>query len=262
DLDSDDTKCICHFRPPKPYPKVEAVVAGLEDDQFCELHQDSAQLDVAFDILNYSMTLSECVKDPSRPKIAYHASVVIKAANMHFVNLEGLPDHSLLLTVKFRRAACTVRGNKMILREKFDGFFPDPPYSRLFNDLYENTWPQKILQVRMPEDRCRRWMTVALVLRAFKQINPDCYCHLVNDLVDEPRVGGLNVREIQKRIKEQLARGVPRREYLVSPQYTVTVNDEEKIERINHAYGIHLMAFIYSGSRFTPLQYIGCPQPL
>ncbi|PWY91122.1 hypothetical protein BO70DRAFT_426018 [Aspergillus heteromorphus CBS 117.55] len=258
----DDTECFCHRRPSRPYPKLEALVAGPEPEQFCVLHQPTAQLDVAFDILGNSMTLIECIKDPERPKIAYHVALIMKAANMHFLNLEGLADHSLLLTVKIRRAACAVRGNKMILREKCEGFFTNPPYSRLFNNLFECNWPEMIVQVRMPEERCRRWKTVALILRAFKQISADCYCHMVDDLVTAPRVGGLDVRQIKKQIKSRLARGEPRRENPVSRQFTVTAADEEKIERINHAYEVYLLAFINSSSPFTPRQYIGCPEPL
>ncbi|PYI01027.1 hypothetical protein BO78DRAFT_411781 [Aspergillus sclerotiicarbonarius CBS 121057] len=255
-LPCDDPQCFCHLRPPKPFPKIEAVLSGPEPDQVRELHQPNAQLDVAFDVVGNTMTLNECVFDPSRPKIAYSVGLIIKAANVHFLNLEGLPDHSLLLSLRIRRAACAVRGNKMVLKEKFNGYFPDPPYSRLFNDLFECRWPEKTLQICLPEERCRRWKTVALILKTFKQITPDSYCHMAN-MMFTPRVGGLNVRQVKKDIKAQLAQANhERRKNPVSSEYMVTVNDEEKIERINHAYEVHLLAFIYSSSPFTPPQYL------
>ncbi|GAQ39058.1 hypothetical protein AtubIFM56815_007567 [Aspergillus tubingensis] len=255
-LPCDDPQCFCHFRSPKPYPRIEAVLTGSAPDQVRELHQPNSKLDIAFDVVGCVMTLNECIHDPSRPSIGYSVSLMIKAANTHFVNLEGLEDHSLLLTIRIRHSACAVRGNKMILKEKFNGYYPDPPYSRLYNDLFECRWPEKTLQVHLPEERCRRWKTVALILRTFGQINGDSYCHMAN-MMFTPRVGGLNVRQIKKDIKMELAKSDHRRrENPVSPEYTVTVNEPEKIERLNHAYEVHLLAFIHSSSRFLRPQYL------
>ncbi|RAL07535.1 uncharacterized protein BO97DRAFT_356295, partial [Aspergillus homomorphus CBS 101889] len=235
---------------------LEAILCGPEPGQIRELHRENAQLDVAFDAVSNHMFINEHYPNPLNRRVSLDIGLIIKAKNVQFINLEGLSDHSLVLTLRIGRTASAVRGSKMIVKEKVRGFFASPPYMRLFEDFYECRWPEKYLQIRMPERRCKRWKTVALILKTFKQISAENYCHMA-EMMMTPRVGGLNVRAIRKEIKARKEKGPDkvRRQDPVSAQYKVGVNDAEKIERINQAYEVHLMAFIHSSSPFTPREY-------
>ncbi|PYI26920.1 hypothetical protein BP00DRAFT_429862 [Aspergillus indologenus CBS 114.80] len=254
---SDDPSCVCHFRYPTRFPKLEAVVCGPETGQIRELHQDETQLDVAFDAVGNRMLINEHYPNPVNRCMSVDVSLILKAKYVQFVNLEGLSDHSLLLTLRIGRTASAVRGNKMILKEKVRGFFECPPYMRLLEDVYECRWPEKFIQIRLPEKRCKRWKTVALILKAFNQITSENYCQMAGMMMT-PRVGGLDVRAIQREIKARKEKGKGlhkvRRQEPVSARYKVAVSDADKIERVNQAYAVHLMAFINS-SPFTPREY-------
>ncbi|GAB1206607.1 hypothetical protein APSETT445_005297 [Aspergillus pseudonomiae] len=195
----DDPECGC-----QPYPrknrKVEVVLYGDQPGQFRLLNQQGSSIDVIFDPVGNAMILREIIHDPTRKYTFWNFSVQLDAANLHFRNLEGLADGSLILTVRIRSSACTARGSMMSVKEKISGFAPPRLESKLYNDLYLCDWPRQTLQLFLPEERLVEWKTVALILKSFGRITADQWSDMVW-MEDRPSVAGLNWRAIEKDIK-------------------------------------------------------------
>ncbi|RAQ73726.1 amylase [Aspergillus flavus] len=195
----DDPKCGC-----QPYPrknrKVEIVLYGDQPDQFCPLNQQGSSIDVIFDPIGNAMILREIINDPTRKYTFWNFSVQLDAANLHFMNLEGLADGSLILTVRIRSSACAVRGSMISVKEKISGFAPPRLKSKLYNDLYLCDWPRQTLQLFLPEERLVEWKTVALILKSFGRITADQWSDMVW-MKDRPSVAGLNWRAIARDVK-------------------------------------------------------------
>ncbi|KAB8229122.1 uncharacterized protein BDW43DRAFT_315293 [Aspergillus alliaceus] len=191
----DDPECGC-----QPYPrknrKVEVVLYGDGPEQYRPLNQPGTSIDVIFDPIGKAMILREIIIDPTRKHTFWNYSVQLDAANMHFVNLEGLADGSLILSVRIRSSACTVRGSKMSVKEKISGFTPPRVQSKLYNDLYCCDWPRQRLQLFLPEERLVEWKTVALIVKSFGRITADQWSDMVW-MKDRPSVAGLNWRAIE-----------------------------------------------------------------
>ncbi|KAE8146444.1 hypothetical protein BDV25DRAFT_169895 [Aspergillus avenaceus] len=148
------------------------------------------------------MILREVINEPRWKYTFWYFSVQIDAANMHFVNLEGLPDGSLILSVRLRSSACAVYGNTMKVKEKISGFALPPVRSRLYHDLYHCNWPQMNLQIYLPEEKLVEWKTVALILKSFGRVTVDQWSDMVWNMKNRPSVAGLNWRAIEKEIRE------------------------------------------------------------
>ncbi|KAE8349274.1 hypothetical protein BDV28DRAFT_141572 [Aspergillus coremiiformis] len=146
------------------------------------------------------MILREIINDPTRKYTFWYFSVQLDAANMHFVNLEGLADGSLILSLRIRSSACAVRGSKMSVKEKISGFAPPRLQSKLYNDLYLCDWPRQRLQLFLPEERLVEWKTVALILKSFGRITANQWSDMVW-MKDRPSVAGLNWKAIEEDIK-------------------------------------------------------------
>ncbi|KAA8647317.1 uncharacterized protein ATNIH1004_006009 [Aspergillus tanneri] len=190
------SKCVAPRRVPR---KVEIVLQGAEPGQVRELHQPGAELDVVFDLVSNALVLRETIKDPNRHKTSSIFSVQIDCAKMRFINLIGLEDSSLLLSLRMRRSACKPKGKKMLVTEKFYGFAPPCLESRLDNDLYACGWSKQRLQLFLPEERIRGWKTVALILKTFKEITAEHWCHIVH-IINPPPVSGLDWKALEEYI--------------------------------------------------------------
>ncbi|KAE8413000.1 hypothetical protein BDV36DRAFT_300337 [Aspergillus pseudocaelatus] len=146
------------------------------------------------------MILREIINDPARKYTFWNFSVQLDAANLHFMNLEGLVDGSLILTVRIRSSACALKGSMISVKEKISGFAPPYLESKLYNVLYLCDWSRQTLQLFLPEERLVEWKTVALILKSFGRITADQWSDMVW-MKDRPSVAGLNWRAIEKDIK-------------------------------------------------------------
>ncbi|OJJ35461.1 hypothetical protein ASPWEDRAFT_59757 [Aspergillus wentii DTO 134E9] len=169
---------------------------GPEPGQFKELHQEGAEIDIIFDFDEHLMAIRETIEDHTRKYTFSSTYVRLGVHNTRFVNLQGLADNSLLLTLRMKASACAERGGGLRFREKVSGFIPEKKKSRLRWDLYMCDWPERTIQVLIPEDRTTGWKTVALVLLAFQRVTMENWCCLVN-MKDEPPIAGLDWREIE-----------------------------------------------------------------
>ncbi|KAF7592721.1 Alpha-amylase A type-1/2 [Aspergillus hancockii] len=194
----DDPKCGC-----QPYPrknrKVEVVLYGDEPEQYRSLNQPGSNIDVIFEPIGNAMILRETIHDSSRKYTSWTFSAQLDVVNMHFGNLEGLADGSLILSVQIKSSACAVKGSKISVKEKISGFAPSRLESRLYNDLYLCDWPRQCLQLFLPEERLVEWKTVALILKSFGRITADQWSDIVW-MKNRPSVAGLNWRAIEEEI--------------------------------------------------------------
>ena len=177
------------------------------------------------------MILREIINDPARKYTFWNFSVQLDAANLHFMNLEGLADGSLILTVRIRSSACAMRGSMISVKEKISGFVPPHLESKLYNDLYLCDWPRQTLQLFLPEERLVEWKTVALILKSFERITADQWSDMVW-MKDRPSVAGLNWRAIEKdvniyknRLAELKAKG--KQTYAIGKENDITLLQQD-----------------------------------
>ncbi|KAB8074019.1 hypothetical protein BDV29DRAFT_191332 [Aspergillus leporis] len=145
------------------------------------------------------MILREVINDTSRKYTTWTFSVKLDVVNMHFLNLEGLADGSLILSVRIKDSACAVKGSKMSVKEKISGFARPRLESKLYTDLYLCDWPRQCLQLFLPEERLVEWKTVALILKSFGRITVEQWSDMVW-MKNRPSVAGLNWRAIEEEI--------------------------------------------------------------
>ncbi|KAL4747929.1 hypothetical protein BDW72DRAFT_206072 [Aspergillus terricola var. indicus] len=196
----DDPKCLCHPRPKKPFPKLELVIRGSKPEESRRLDQVGAQLDVVFDLIGNGMTLRETIGDPTVAKASYSIAFLLKSKMIDFVNLQGLSDNSLLLSLRMQPSFCTATGKgRITYKEKYQGFSPNRLESRLYNDFYSCNWFEQHLELLLPAERIMGWKTVALVLKTFQRITPENWCHMVK-LRNRPGVAGLNWMAIEDKV--------------------------------------------------------------
>lgn len=168
---SDDSKCGCQPEPERILRKLQLTLHGDKPEQKCELHQLGADLQVVFDLDSSVLILRETIKDPDRTETSWTVSVQIDCSDMHFVNLRGLEDSSLQLTLQMRSSACFAKRNRMIIKETFHGFAPVHQESKLYNVLYLCDWPKQRIELFLPEEQTKGWKTVAGILTTFKEIS-------------------------------------------------------------------------------------------
>ncbi|PLB45627.1 hypothetical protein P170DRAFT_314713, partial [Aspergillus steynii IBT 23096] len=166
---------------------------GTRPEQKRALHQPGAELDVVFDLVGHVLILRETIKNPEIVETAWTLSVHIKCSKMHFINLRGLEDGSLQLSLQMKRSACLAKGNKMVVKQKSQGFAAPHLESRLFADFYSCNWSKQRIELFLPEERIKGWKTAALILRTFKEITSAHWCHMVN-IVKPPPVSVLDWR--------------------------------------------------------------------
>ncbi|KAH8423212.1 uncharacterized protein LDX57_000966 [Aspergillus melleus] len=191
-----DPRCDCQPAPKQTPRKLKLFLYGAKPEQKRALHQSGAELDVVFDLIGNVLILRETIKDPERLETAWILSVHIDCSKMHLINLRGLKEGSLQLSLQMRRSACSAKGNKMLIKETFHGFAPFHLGSRLFDDFYSCGWPQQRIDLFLPEERIRGWKTVALILRTFKAISAAQACHIAN-ITEAPSVAVLDWRGIR-----------------------------------------------------------------
>ncbi|KAL5343294.1 hypothetical protein BJX70DRAFT_393864 [Aspergillus crustosus] len=237
----DDRKCFCHPPREKPYQKLELVLLGSKEEETCRLDQESAQLDVVFDLIGNSMTLREKVDDPTVPKAAYTIYLTLDSNMWHFVNLKGLPNMSLLLSLRMRSSFCIATGrSKLQYREKFQGFSANRVDSKLYNNFYCCKWSEQHLELLLPRERIKGWRTAALILKTFKRISPENYCHMLK-LGRAQTVQGLDWSAIEGEI-------MPKKDEPPSP--ATTSEEEEDIQYLLEKKKIAKRAFQKQGFLF------------
>ncbi|KAL4935156.1 hypothetical protein BDV06DRAFT_229084 [Aspergillus oleicola] len=194
----DDPKCPCHPRPKKPFQKLELILRGSKPGEFRRLDQPGAQLDIVFDLIGSGISLKETIGDPSIPKTNYSICLLLDSTMWRFDNLKGLADNSLLLTFSMRSSFCAAKGkNKLSYKEKYQGFSPNRFESKLYDDFYKCNWSEQHLELRLPAERIVGWRTVALILKTFKCISGENWCHMVR-METKTGVAGLDWKAIEK----------------------------------------------------------------
>lgn len=154
-------------------------------------------------MINHELTLQETVGDPQTIQDAAQYDVHLNLRNSRLVNLEGLADNSLLLSLEIRPEACNLRGHGLRLETKVWSFRPAYSDSKLHDEFYMCDWPSMLLQLRLPESRVRGWKTVAMILLTFGRVTRESWLGIVN-MQDPPDVSGLNWRQIEQRIRSEM----------------------------------------------------------
>ncbi|KAL3474225.1 hypothetical protein BJX99DRAFT_260646 [Aspergillus californicus] len=157
------------------------------------------------------MTLRETVEDPSNFELAYIFSMTIDFKSMQFVNLNGLLNNALLLSVRLRESFCAAKGkSKVPYKEKYTGFSAYPFRSKLYNELYLCNWSQQLLELTMPMERIQGWKTVGLILKTFDRISAENWCHLVGiKKTRTPPVAGLDWMAVERDVVPETRAPVP-----------------------------------------------------
>lgn len=180
-----------------------------------QLHLEHAEFNVTFDIFSGTMILKQTVRDPAvSPTVQHVTSVYFNQSNTTFVNLEGLADNSLLFTFKLKASTSptptpTKKSNhkterkqkstpsELKVRVRDHGFLTNQtPFFKAFTNWKGD---EKIMQLRLPDNRINSWKTVALVLLTYREINIDIWHRMVND----ERMGdvaGLNWAHVRDRV--------------------------------------------------------------
>lgn len=122
--------------------------------------------------------------------------VQLNSENSTFVNLQGLPDNSLLLSIRIDKA-----GRHLKPQQKYRCYWPDQERSKLYTDLVQCNWPQMTVHLILPAPRIKGWKTVALIVWTFRRISTHTWSWMVS-LRDPPPVAGLNWREIEMGLDE------------------------------------------------------------
>ncbi|KAJ5574320.1 uncharacterized protein N7459_008747 [Penicillium hispanicum] len=209
----DDPSCSCQEPKPVPIEPLNLLLSDTESGEIRPLHDEDTELDVIFDILSGTMTIKQSVHDPKPwPAIKHKTTIHFTQSNSAFVNLEGLADNSLLFTFKPNstptdnmESKTTTRGfadprrTKLKVRTQDSGFLlQEPKVGPLFKHVMDLSGPNKVLQLRLPENRIRDWATVALILLTYREINSTVWDGIVRSKVLQD-VAGLNWARIKER---------------------------------------------------------------
>ena len=140
--------------------------------------------------------LREKIPGPDWRENSYETYVQLNSENSTFVNLEGLFDNSLRLSVRVDAV-----GKRLMAQDKWFGFYHEEEKSLLYNDLVQCDWSEVTLQLHLPASRIHAWKTVALVLRTFRRISRETWEWMVN-LDKPPVVAGLNWIDVEAGVEE------------------------------------------------------------
>lgn len=209
---SDDSKCSCQLAPPKSSPeKMQAFLFGDQPGQVRQLHHPGAELDIHCDVARHEITLRETVSgDPHANPTATQYDVYLNPKNSRLLNLEGLADSSIMLTIEIRPEIYKTHGHGLRLETEIWSFRPAYTNSKLHNDFYLCDWPRMILRVHLPESRFWGWKTVAMLLVTFKQLTWGGL-HIFADIKDMT-VADLNWRQIKQSMRNESKRDLLVRE--------------------------------------------------
>jgi hypothetical protein len=181
-----------------------------ESGKMHQLHGPTTQLDATFDIIYGTMGLQQKMRDPKTwpeaPEAQSKVKVQFDTANSTLVNLEGLADNSLLFTFKLLWADPTKTKtkqkprSKLMLCQEIMGFLPEDQTTQcpLLKALNKNTNKDKTLQLHLPENRINPWLTAALILLTFREINPAIW-HRITTQQKAKDVAGLNWVQIREK---------------------------------------------------------------
>lgn len=143
--------------------------------------------------------LREKIPGPNPREMSCKTYLQLNSQNSTFVNLQGLADNSLLLTVRIDKA-----GKYLKPQQKYRCYWPEIGESRLYSDLVLCNWQHKMLRLRLPEPRVKDWKTVALILRTFRRISGSTWSWMIN-MEDPPAVAGLDWSELGMETRGEVA---------------------------------------------------------
>ncbi|KAJ5921390.1 hypothetical protein N7466_009716 [Penicillium verhagenii] len=155
------------------------------------------------------------------PKVQQETWVQFDQINHTLVNLEGLADNSLLLTVSFDSPKSRMKGTgpgsgpdsgldwcsaddleyfstKLRIRHQTYGWDQGAQSNGgpLYEYLTKGLDGEQILQLRLPSDRIEGWQTVSLILLTYRKINPAIW-HRVRSRLHNSEVAGLDWSKIE-----------------------------------------------------------------
>ncbi|OQD77664.1 hypothetical protein PENDEC_c002G05012 [Penicillium decumbens] len=212
----DNPLCSCQKAPEEPPKRVLGLAMYvMESSKMHQLHGPATQLDATFDIILGTMTLKQKLRDPDTwPAAQSMVTVEFNTANSTFINLEGLADNSLLFTFKLlspesAKSKANFKSNKTIkskqkarskamVQQEVLGFHSGDHITEcpLFKAVNDNKDKDKTMQLHLPEKRIESWLTVALILLTYREINPTIW-HRVTTKQKGKGVAGLNWVEIR-----------------------------------------------------------------
>lgn len=199
---SDDPKCACQPAPRKPdlkSPPIEATIRGPEKDQFRQLNQPGIELDITFLPVEQFVIIREMIPGPNPYEKSCKTYIQLNSDNSTFMNIKGLPDNSIQLTIRIDKA-----GKYLKPQQKYMCYWPGLGESKLYNDLVLCDWPEMTLSLRLPEARVKDWKTVALILRTFRRISKSTWNWFIA-LEDPPAVAGLDWERIESELRRDEA---------------------------------------------------------
>ncbi|PKY06485.1 hypothetical protein P168DRAFT_279911 [Aspergillus campestris IBT 28561] len=162
------------------------------------------------------------IKNKNKNKSSNNSS---GGTTLHFANLIGLNDNSLLLTLTLQTTPSsgeTGTGGKVPkvhTKERINNFNTTLEKSNLQEGLYlpllhaaqqhhqhqhqhqqkESKGRKVQMQIMLPAERLHSWRTVALIVRTFRRVSAEQWCQLIH-LKPEPRppgLGGLDWRGVE-----------------------------------------------------------------
>ncbi|KAJ5095758.1 hypothetical protein NUU61_005114 [Penicillium alfredii] len=182
-----------------------------------QLHGPSSELDVEFHLDAGTMTLKQALHNsPSCPGPRSTAAMHFNSNNSTFVNLQGLADNSLLLTIELHQKTSTaaMQPRPTTGEEQGDkaadlgpcyqicGFHLDlVPDCALVSALALDHRPKQSIQLLLPQNRVSDWKTVAIILLTFRQINTTTWYRMMSS-GQLSKVAGFDWAQVQTKAKQ------------------------------------------------------------
>ena len=151
-------------------------------------------------MIRHELTLRETIGDPKIISTATQYAVHLNPRNSRLININGLPDNSLQVSLEIRPEACSVRGHRLRLETKIWSFRPAYVESKLHEEFYRCSWPTMFLRLYLPQSRIRGWKTVAMLLLTFGQLKMDNWFTMMGMEESYP-VAGMNLMIVEQQIR-------------------------------------------------------------
>ncbi|GAD93377.1 hypothetical protein AOR_1_458094 [Paecilomyces variotii No. 5] len=155
--------------------EIEIVVRGAEDDLYSMIHCAGSEIDVHFNPPRQTVTIFQTTRSPNDHYISHTVVARFTRRNSRFINLELLPDGSVL--VNFEVLPFLHMQNETILNVEhiYHGFEANLLKNPLDEELVMCDWPYKHLQMILPAVKFFPKDTEAIALLTFGCITLDEY---------------------------------------------------------------------------------------
>ncbi|KAJ5888194.1 hypothetical protein N7495_008235 [Penicillium taxi] len=194
-----DGLCDCHEQIHSKTPEsIGLVLLDKVSGETIDLCGENTILEVTFDIVTTNMVLKQKTHDPRLwPSTQHQITFCLNPNNSEFVNLEGLEDNSLLLTIKLK-SPISPKTTVLKIKTLEYGFINDRIESPLSQNLLKCHGNDKILLLRFPERRIHSQKTVALTLLTYREIDSTIWHRIVTSKRLN-KISGLNWNRMKKK---------------------------------------------------------------